>query len=159
MFLYILFILSLFPFLQSTLSLALSHPSLCFPPSLTLSSGVCVCVYRVRGGLFGLHAAHAAALDGLFHLLAEGGPVAALEGVFPALHPLAGAAGAGVAHPAALHPGHHARRLADGVASLHLVEVPHGLPPTLGLWRTQGDGRFMHLLRRVLMFDTTDLRN
>lgn len=104
----------------------------------------CVCVYRKRGQglIFRLHAAHTATLDGLFHLLAEGGAVAALEGVFPALHPLAAAAGPGVAHPAALHPGHHARRLADGVAALHLVEVPHRLPPTLGLWRTQGDGRF-----------------
>lgn len=99
-----------------------------------------MCVYWEQGlSIFRLHAAHAAALDGLFHFLAEGGAVAALEGVFPALHALAGAAGPRVAHPAALHPGHHARRLADGVAALHLVEVPHRLPPALGLWRTRGD--------------------
>lgn len=103
-------------------------------------------MYRGRGGIFGLHAAHAAALDGLFHLFAEGGPVAALEGVFPALHPLAGAAGPGVAHPGALHPRDHARRLADGVAALHLVEVPHGLPPALGLWKRQGDGKVCALV-------------
>lgn len=83
-----------------------------------------------------LHAAHAAALDGLFHFLAERGPIAALEGVFPALHPLAGAAGPRVAGPGALHPGHHACRLADGVASLYLVEVSDRLPPTLRLWTT-----------------------
>lgn len=80
-----------------------------------------------------LHAAHAATLDGLFHFLAEGGPVAAFEGVFPALHPLAGAAGPRVAGAGALHPGHHACCLADSVASLYLVEVSHRFPPTLRL--------------------------
>lgn len=80
-----------------------------------------------------LHAAHAAALDALLHLLAEGGAVAALEGVFPALHALAGAAGPGLAEAAALHPRHLPRGLADGVAALHLVEVPHRLPPALRL--------------------------
>lgn len=45
-----------------------------------------------------LHAAHAATLDGLFHLLAEGSAIAAFEGIFPTLHPLAGTAGSLVAH-------------------------------------------------------------
>lgn len=81
-----------------------------------------------------LHAPHAAALDGLLNLLAEGRAVAALESVFPALHPLAGAAGAGVAGAAALHPRHHACGLTDGVPSLDLVEVPHRLPVALGLY-------------------------
>ena len=86
------------------------------------------------GGSFAaLHAASTATLDGLLHLLAEGGAVAALESVFPALHPLAGTAGPRVACPGAFHPGHHARCLADGVAPLHLVEVPHRLPSALGL--------------------------
>lgn len=82
-----------------------------------------------------LHAAHAAALDGLFHFLAEGGSIAAFKGVFPAFHPLAGAAGPRVASSGALHPRDHACCLADGVASLYLVEVSHRLPPTLRLWR------------------------
>lgn len=83
-----------------------------------------------------LHAARAAALDGLFHFLAEGGPVAAFEGVFPTLHSLAGAAGPRVAGAGAPHPGDHARCLADGVPSLYLVEVSHRLPSTLRLWKT-----------------------
>lgn len=80
-----------------------------------------------------LHAAHAAALDGLFHLLAEGGPIAAFEGVFPTFHPLAGAAGPCVAGSSALHPRHHACRLADSVSPLDLVEVSHRFPSALNL--------------------------
>lgn len=83
-----------------------------------------------------LHATHAAALDGLFHFLAEGGSIAAFKGVFPALHSLAGAAGPRVASPGALHPRHHACCLADGVASLYLVEISDRLPSTLRLWKT-----------------------
>lgn len=83
-----------------------------------------------------LHAAHTATLDGLFHFLAEGGSVAALEGVFPAFHPLAGTAGPCVTHSGALHPGHHACCLTDGVTSLDLVEVSHWLPSALRLWTT-----------------------
>lgn len=78
-----------------------------------------------------LHAAHAATLDGLFHLLGEGGSIAALKGVFPALHPLAGTAGPRVTSPCALHPRDHTCRLADGVASLDLVVVAHGLSSAL----------------------------
>lgn len=78
-----------------------------------------------------LHAAHTAALDGLFHFLAEGGSIAAFEGVFPAFHSLAGATRARVADSCALHPGDHACCLADGVASLYLVEVAHWLSSAL----------------------------
>lgn len=83
-----------------------------------------------------LHAAHAAALDGLFHFLAEGGSIAAFKGVFPALHSLACAAGPRVTNSGALHPRDHACCLTDGVASLYLVEVSHRLPSTLRLWKT-----------------------
>ncbi len=51
-----------------------------------------------------LHAPRTATLDGLFDLLAEGCAIAALESVFPALHPLTGAAGAGVAGAACTPP-------------------------------------------------------
>lgn len=80
-----------------------------------------------------LHAAHAAALDGLFHLLTEGRSITAFEGVFPAFHPLAAAAGPRLADSGALHPGDHASGLTDGVPSLHLVEVSHRLTSTLRL--------------------------
>lgn len=91
----------------------------------------------------GLHAPHAAALDGLFHFLAKRGSVAALEGVFPAFHPLTAAARPRAASPAALHPGDHARRLADGVPSLHLVEISHGLPSTLRLLKDKSQTQQM----------------
>lgn len=80
----------------------------------------------------------AATLAGLLHLLHEGRTVAALKGVFPAPEPQPGAAaGAGAAAgPPALHPGHRPRRLADGVAPLHLVVVPHRLPMALRLCGT-----------------------
>lgn len=77
-----------------------------------------------------LHAAHAAALDALFHLFAEGGAVAALERVFAALGPLAGAAGSRLARAATLHPREHARGLTDRISTLHLVEIPHRLAVT-----------------------------
>lgn len=80
-----------------------------------------------------LHAAHAATLDGLLHLLTEGRSVAAFKGVFPAFHPLAAAAAPRVTNASALHPGDHAGSLTDGVPSLHLVEVSNGLASTLGL--------------------------
>lgn len=80
-----------------------------------------------------LHAAYTAALDGLFHLLSERGSIAAFKGVFPAFHSLAGAAGSCVTGTGALHPGDHACCLADGVTTLHLVEVSHRLPSALGL--------------------------
>lgn len=83
-----------------------------------------------------LHAAHAATLDGLFHFLAEGGSVTALEGVFPALHSLAGTAGPCVTNSSALHPRDHACCLADGIASLYLVEVSHRLSTALRFWKT-----------------------
>lgn len=88
---------------------------------------------RAESSVYVLHAPHAATLDGLFNLLAEGRAVAALKCVFPALHPLAGATRARVAGTAALHPRHHACGLTDGVAALDLVEVSHWLPVTLGL--------------------------
>lgn len=84
-----------------------------------------------------LHAAHAATLDGLFHFLTEGGSIAAFKGVFPTFHPLAGAAGPRVAGSGAIHPGDHACCLADGVASLHLVEVSHRFPSALRLCITK----------------------
>lgn len=87
-----------------------------------------------------LHAATAAALDGLFHFLAEGGSIAAFKGVFPAFHSLAGAADPGVARSGALHPRDHACRLADGVASLDLVEVSHRLPSAFRLCITEFPG-------------------
>lgn len=92
-FIYILYNLSLsffpsFAFLQSSLFL---------PFYLLLSSS------RTSERML-LHAAHTATLDGLFHFLAEGGSIAALEGVFPALHSLAGAAGPRVTDSAAFHP-------------------------------------------------------
>ena len=80
----------------------------------------------------------AAALAGLLHLLHEGCAITALEGVFPAPEPQPGAAAgarAATGSPA-LHPGHQPCRLADGVAPLHLVVVPHRLPMALQLCGT-----------------------
>lgn len=93
-----------------------------------------------------LHAAHAAALDGLFHFLSEGGSIAALEGVFPAFHSLAGAAGPRIAGSGALHPGDHACRLADGVAALYLVEVSHRFPSAFRLWKTGIIPKYIHVI-------------
>lgn len=84
-----------------------------------------------------LHAALTAALDGLLYLLAEGCSIAAFKGVFPAFHPLAGAAGPCIADSRALYPRNHACCLADGVTSLYLVEVSHRFPSAFRLCVTE----------------------
>lgn len=78
-----------------------------------------------------------AALGGLLHLGCKGSSIAALEGHFPPLllQPLA-AAGTRARTPA-LHPGQRPRGPADGIAPLHLVKVPDGVPPACGLWMGQ----------------------
>lgn len=78
-----------------------------------------------------------AALGGLLHLGGKGSSIAALEGHFPPLllQPLA-AAGTRARTPA-LHPGQRSRGPADGIAPLHLVKVPDGVPPACGLWMGQ----------------------
>lgn len=84
-----------------------------------------------------LNAPHAATLDRLGHLFAKGSPIATLESVFPTFDSLAGTAGPCVTAPRALHPGQRAGGLADGIATLHLVEVSDGFPTTLRLFITE----------------------